>query len=72
MTCPAPTSPPPVTLTPVAREAKVNALKAQWTARSGCNAPPQGYHGPNDTYLAKNTTTFATRKATQVCFGYVL
>ena len=66
---PAPASPPPVPLTPLAREARVNALKAQWTARSGRNAPPPECHGPNDTHLAENTATFATRKAAQACFG---
>ena len=67
--CPAPTSPPRVPLTPLAREAKVNALKAQWTIRSGRNAPLPEYHGPNDTHLAENTATFATRKAAQAWFG---
>ena len=64
-----PRFPAPAPLTPLAREAKVNTLKAQWTARSSRNAPPQEYNGPNDTHLAESTATFATRKAAQACFG---
>ena len=71
VTGPAPASPLAVTPTPVEREAKVKARKAQ-RAASGCssrNNPPQAYRGPNEPRLAVNTAAFATLKAAQGCFG---